>query len=67
MIVFAIAFDELRLKVVAGLGKDMPQVLHGEVGEPIAPYLVINTQWTCKAITQCLPVRYSFESSIVQW
>ena len=37
MIVFAIAFDELRLKIVAGLGKDMPQVLYGEVGEPIAP------------------------------
>ena len=37
MIVFAIAFDELRPEVVADLGKDMPQVLYGEVGEPIAP------------------------------
>ena len=37
MIVFAIAFDELRPEVVADLGKDMPQVLYGEVGEHIAP------------------------------
>ena len=37
MIVFAIAFDELRPEVVADLGKDMPQVLYGEVGELIAP------------------------------
>ena len=37
MIVFAIAFDKLRPEVVADLGKDMPQVLYGELGEPIAP------------------------------
>ena len=37
VVVFTIAFNQLRFKVVADLGKDMPQVLHGEAGENVAP------------------------------